>query len=180
MHASLSTRDAAGHTTLYTAKKYPYIRGYFAASFPHFTEPVPYTSVSVNRRNNEALGGAHIAIGLRYSVDLGIRTSMQKTGSIKIWKTQATKYLRIYGYFLQCMFAVRTLHVYIQLTRTGGSYFTTRGWRRRGVVLNIVDILYIPASLTRSVLLSRTVLDISATSCPVALPICYKTGVKRL
>jgi len=31
----------------------PYIRGYFVASFPYFNEPVPYTSVSVNRRNNE-------------------------------------------------------------------------------------------------------------------------------
>ena len=36
---------------------YPYIRGYFVASFPYFiTKPVPYAFVSVNRRNNEAPG----------------------------------------------------------------------------------------------------------------------------
>ena len=35
-------------------KKYPYIHGYSVASFPFLTEPVQYTFVSVNRRNNEA------------------------------------------------------------------------------------------------------------------------------
>jgi len=35
-------------------KKYPYIDRYFVASFP--SELVPYTIVSVNRRNNEAAG----------------------------------------------------------------------------------------------------------------------------
>ena len=42
-------------------KKYPHIDGYFVASFPYFkSEPVPYTFVSVNRRNNEALSLIHI------------------------------------------------------------------------------------------------------------------------
>jgi len=37
-------------------KEYPYIHGYFVASFPYFNEPVPYMFVTVNRRNHEARG----------------------------------------------------------------------------------------------------------------------------
>jgi len=39
-------------------KKYPFTHGYFVAIvFRILTQPVPHTSVSVNRRNNEARAG---------------------------------------------------------------------------------------------------------------------------
>jgi len=48
------TRSAVLHR-ITTLQKYPWIHGYFVASFPHFNgTAVLHTSVSVNRRNNEA------------------------------------------------------------------------------------------------------------------------------
>jgi len=59
----------ADHNTshLYTAKKYPYMSTDILRRVFHIlTEPVPYTFVSVNRRNNEAW--THTAIWARASL----------------------------------------------------------------------------------------------------------------
>ena len=74
--------------------------------FRILTEPVPYSFVSVNRRNNEAR--AHIAIsasGFVMPPIYGFKRTRNR-GSVKIWKKLATKYawIYIYGY----VFAVYT------------------------------------------------------------------------
>jgi len=59
------------------------------------TEPVPYTFVSVYRRNNKAWAGLH------YSVDLRTQTYTEPVPLN--YAKLATNYLWIYGYFLQCV-----------------------------------------------------------------------------
>ena len=52
--------------------------------FHILTEPVPYTFVSENRRNNEALTHTTTWARDRYSVD----TNVYGTGSVRMWKTR--------------------------------------------------------------------------------------------
>ena len=55
--------------------------------FHVLTEPVPYTFVSANRRNNEAR--AHIAVWARASLFRRFaNTNLYGTGSVKTWKTR--------------------------------------------------------------------------------------------
>ena len=54
------------------------------------TKHVPYTSVSVNRRNNKARVRTIIIPSIH---------GYKRTGSVKTYKKRATKYPRIYGYF---------------------------------------------------------------------------------
>jgi len=75
---------------VYTVK-YPYIHNISWRVFP-----VPYTFVSVNRRNN----ALQCEPGLHYVVDLRIQTYTEPIPA-KYGK-RATKYPSIYGYFLQC------------------------------------------------------------------------------
>jgi len=72
------------HLWIYTVKKYPYIDGRFVASFRILTQPVPYTFVSVNRRNNEAQ--ALVAVCACSSLFRRFTdTNVYRTGSVKIW-----------------------------------------------------------------------------------------------
>ena len=59
-------------------------------------EPVPYTLVYVNRRNNEA--GAHVEMCFLVPK---IAARLYGTGSVKIWKTRHEISVYIDGYFLQ-------------------------------------------------------------------------------
>ena len=69
---------------------YPYIHGYFLWRVFHIlTEPVPYTFVSVNRRNNKAQ--VHTSSIYRYK---RIRNRF-----VKIWKTRHKMSVEIDGYF---------------------------------------------------------------------------------
>jgi len=63
-----STAGSPEHSrpTSYTVKKYPYIHGHFAASFPHFNGTCSvYAFVSANRRNNEARAHTDVRIFLQ-------------------------------------------------------------------------------------------------------------------
>jgi len=65
-------------------RKYPYIHGYFVASFRILTEPVPYTFLSVSRRTNVAK-----AMRTRASLfRLFENRNVYETGFVKIRKTR--------------------------------------------------------------------------------------------
>jgi len=66
--------------------------------FHILTEPVTYTFVSVNRRNNEA---RTFGSGLHYSVDLRTQAYTEPV-PLKYGKL-ATKYTWTYGYFTVCL-----------------------------------------------------------------------------
>ena len=90
-----STASNARLGLFHTLWKYPYIDGYFAANFPNFYDPVPYTFVSVSRRNND---------GLHYSVDLRIQTYTELVALN--YGRLATKYPWKYGYFYSVAWSV--------------------------------------------------------------------------
>jgi len=64
------------------------------------TEPVPYSFVSVNRRNNEA-AGPRCNVGPRFVIPsiYGWIQTYTKPVPLKCRKLAATKYPWIYGYF---------------------------------------------------------------------------------
>ena len=66
--------------------------------FHVLTEPVSYTFVCINRRNNEARFTLQSRPGLHCSIDLCIQTYMEPV-PLKYGKL-AIKYPWIYGYFL--------------------------------------------------------------------------------
>ena len=77
---------AAVHTTQH-CKNFRISTDIWWRVFHILTEPVPYTSVSVNGRNNEAL--AHIAMWARASLFGPFTdTDVYGTGAVKIWKTR--------------------------------------------------------------------------------------------
>jgi len=81
-----TTHQSTSHVVMCAIRctKYPHnIRRYFVARFPYLTEPVPYTLVSVNRRNDEAR--AHVAGWTRA---LLFRRFTDKNVSARMWKTR--------------------------------------------------------------------------------------------
>jgi len=93
---------------VYTVITFVYPR-IFCGEFSVFlAEPVPYTFVSVNRRNNEAM---QCGPALRYSVDLRIQTYTEPV-PLEIWKTPHKISVDI-RMFLQC-----TVWVMVKIIRS--------------------------------------------------------------
>jgi len=69
------------------------MHGYFVANYPSLTEPVPYTFVSVNRRNNEVQVHAHCNVNSAFIFRRFTDTHVRYTVPVSLkYGKLATKY----------------------------------------------------------------------------------------